>query len=172
MTYSYCTLEPDILRIGGTLGTTRTCRISDMTEISREQKTHEHTYGSRKYTAGYTYIRIYADGADATVFYLYNNFDGIPLTSEQNQEIFTYLVKYSALPELRKKEMLNELLQCKEYDPIDSNDRNDRLNVNRGYSNKDASVVGRAAAGWVIGGPVGGVIGALSAVDKNNRQRK
>lgn len=82
------------------------------------------------------------------------------------------MVKYSALPELQKKEMLNELLQCKEYDPIDSNDRNDRLNANRGYSSKDASVVGRAAAGWVIGGPVGGVIGALSAADKNNRQRK
>lgn len=64
MTYSYCTLEPDILRIGGTLGTTRTYRISDITGISREQKAHEHTlspkYGSRKYTAIYTYIHIYA----------------------------------------------------------------------------------------------------------------
>lgn len=176
MTYSYCTLEQDTLHIKGASGTTRTYQISDITRLSREQKAHEHTlspkYGSRRYTAIYTYIRIYADGADSTGFYLYDNFDGIPLSSEQRQEIFTYLVKYSALQGSRKKEMLTELLQCKEYDPIDSNDCNDRLNVNRGYSSKDASVVGRAAAGWVIGGPVGGVIGALSAVDKNNRRRK
>lgn len=38
--------------------------------------------------------------------------------------------------------------------------------------NKDASVVGRAVASGIITGPVGAVVGALSAVDKNNRKRK
>ena len=36
--------------------------------------------------------------------------------------------------------------------------------------NKDASVVGRAVVGSVIAGPVGAVVGALSAVDENNRK--
>lgn len=35
---------------------------------------------------------------------------------------------------------------------------------------KDASVVGRALAGGVIAGPVGAVVGALSAVDANNKK--
>ena len=37
---------------------------------------------------------------------------------------------------------------------------------------KDASVVGRAVAGAVIAGPTGAIVGALSAVDKNNRNKK
>lgn len=37
---------------------------------------------------------------------------------------------------------------------------------------KDASVVGRAVAGQIIAGPAGAVVGALSAVDKNNKNRK
>lgn len=37
---------------------------------------------------------------------------------------------------------------------------------------KDASVIGRAAVGGVIAGPAGAVVGALSAVDKNNKNRK
>lgn len=37
---------------------------------------------------------------------------------------------------------------------------------------KDASVVGRAVAGGIIAGPAGAVVGALSAVDKNNKNRE
>ncbi len=37
---------------------------------------------------------------------------------------------------------------------------------------KPASVVKRAAAGGIIAGPVGAVVGAISAVDKNNREKK
>jgi len=37
---------------------------------------------------------------------------------------------------------------------------------------KDASVIGRAVAGAVIAGPAGAVVGALSAVDKNNKNKK
>ena len=36
---------------------------------------------------------------------------------------------------------------------------------------KDASVVGRAVVGGVVAGPAGAVVGALSAVDKNNRNK-
>ena len=36
--------------------------------------------------------------------------------------------------------------------------------------NKDASVVGRAVAGGIIAGPTGAIVGALSAVDKNNKK--
>ena len=42
---------------------------------------------------------------------------------------------------------------------------------NTGEQKKDASVVGRAVAGGVVAGPVGAVVGALSAVDKNNKNR-
>lgn len=38
-------------------------------------------------------------------------------------------------------------------------------------TSKDASVVGRAVAGGIIAGPAGAVVGALSAVDKNNKNR-
>ena len=37
---------------------------------------------------------------------------------------------------------------------------------------KDASVVGRAIVGGAVAGPVGAVVGAISAVDKNNRNSK
>lgn len=36
---------------------------------------------------------------------------------------------------------------------------------------KDASVVGRAVVGGLVAGPAGAVVGALSAVDKNNKNR-
>lgn len=48
----------------------------------------------------------------------------------------------------------------------------ERYSVSRTPSQKkDASVIGRAVAGGVIAGPVGSVVGALSAVDKNNKNR-
>lgn len=36
---------------------------------------------------------------------------------------------------------------------------------------KDASVIGRGVAGAIIAGHAGAVVGALSAVDKNNKNR-
>ena len=38
-------------------------------------------------------------------------------------------------------------------------------------STKDASVVGRAVAGGIVAGPVGAVVGAVSAADKNAKNR-
>ena len=37
---------------------------------------------------------------------------------------------------------------------------------------KDKSVVGSAVVGSLIAGPVGGVVGAIYAADKNNRETK
>lgn len=37
---------------------------------------------------------------------------------------------------------------------------------------KKASVVGRGVAGGIIAGPAGAVVGALSAIDKNNKNNK
>lgn len=102
-----------------------------------------------------------------SVFYNYKQ------TPEEMLAIYKYLVKYSAMPEELKSMILR--------DPKNGLTLNYYLNRDIvmgtshpvSYSNKsdkDASVVGRAAAGWVIGGPAGGVIGALSAVDKNNRR--
>ncbi len=38
--------------------------------------------------------------------------------------------------------------------------------------NGDASVVGRAVIGGIVAGPAGAVVGALSAIDKNNKKQK
>ena len=38
-------------------------------------------------------------------------------------------------------------------------------------SSKDASVIGRAVVGGIVAGRAGAVVGALSAVDKNNKNR-
>lgn len=44
------------------------------------------------------------------------------------------------------------------------------LTEKKNTNNKDASVVGRAVVGGVIAGGAGAVVGALSAVDENNRK--
>lgn len=90
--------------------------------------------------------------------------------------IYKYLVKYSAMPEKIKSELLfnpyDLVKRSKEYQ-----DRSRPRRTGSAYAypisskGKDASVIGRAVAGTIIAGPVGGVIGALSAVDKNNRNR-
>lgn len=36
---------------------------------------------------------------------------------------------------------------------------------------KDASVIGRGIVGGLVAGPAGAVVGALSAVDKNNKKK-
>ncbi len=37
---------------------------------------------------------------------------------------------------------------------------------------KDSSVIGSAVVGSIIAGPVGGVVGAIHAADKNNRNKR
>lgn len=56
-----------------------------------------------------------------------------------------------------KKEMINNFTDSLKFDV---------------KPEKDASVIGRAVVGGVIAGPTGAVVGALSAVDKNNKKRK
>lgn len=44
--------------------------------------------------------------------------------------------------------------------------------IPQGNKSKDASVVGRAVAGGIVAGPTGAVVGAISAVDKNMKNKK
>ena len=37
---------------------------------------------------------------------------------------------------------------------------------------KKASVIGRSVVGGIVAGPLGAVVGAISAADKNNRNKK
>ena len=41
-----------------------------------------------------------------------------------------------------------------------------------GKKEKDTSVIGSAVVGSIIAGPVGGVVGAIHAADKNNRNKR
>lgn len=70
------------------------------------------------------------------------------------------MLKDAADDEARKKQLAEDFAHAlRNYSPKTSN-------------GKDASVVGRAIVGGVVAGPVGAVVGALSAVDKNNRSKK
>ena len=44
-------------------------------------------------------------------------------------------------------------------------------NTTESSNKKNASVVGRAIAGGMVAGPVGAIVGAISAADKNNRNK-
>lgn len=113
------------------------------------------------------------------------------VSSEQVLAIYKYLVKYSAIPEEDKNKLLSaridfvglrmearrrrdQEIKDRYRHPVSYDDSTPSdLDFLSSYGNKgkDASVVGRAVAGTIIAGPVGGVIGALSAVDKNNKNR-
>lgn len=60
------------------------------------------------------------------------------------------------------------------YNSSDSISALTRQTYSSSYSNgeKDASVFGRAVAGAIIAGPAGAIVGALSAVDKNNKKHR
>ena len=47
-----------------------------------------------------------------------------------------------------------------------------QLNQTPTSQDKDASVVGRGIVGGLVAGPAGAVVGALSAIDKNNKKKK
>lgn len=88
-------------------------------------------------------------------------------------EAYHYIVDHSAMSaeEKRKahKDILNMIALTAEAAKY-SNTHNEP--VKKEKKEKDASVIGRAVAGAVIAGPTGAVVGALSAVDKNNKKKK
>lgn len=66
----------------------------------------------------------------------------------------------------------NKLTPSTSYTPIGKQKTVTQIiGMQDGKQEKEASVVKRGIVGYVIGGPAGAMIGALSAVDKNNRMR-
>lgn len=88
-------------------------------------------------------------------------------------EAYHYIVDHSAMSAEEKceahKDILNMIALTAEAAKY-SNTHNEP--VKKEKEEKDASVIGRAVAGAVIAGPTGAVVGALSAVDKNNKKKK
>ncbi len=50
--------------------------------------------------------------------------------------------------------------------------KNNKIEFTSAKEEKDASVVGRAIVGGVIAGATGAIVGAISALDENNRKKK
>ena len=73
--------------------------------------------------------------------------------------------------ELRRLKQEEHILKYGESAIMSSLD-NSTITGTHNKSNKDASVVGRAVVGGIVAGPAGAVVGALSAVDKNNKKNK
>lgn len=63
--------------------------------------------------------------------------------------------------ELTQKEITNKLIEAYEQDKM----------LNPPINTGDASVIKRGIVGGVIAGPGGAIVGALSAIDKNNKNR-
>ncbi len=89
----------------------------------------------------------------------------------QKQGVFTFEPLLEDAPAREEKTTNSNLYDAQSYAAaLNAMDRGRYYGSNS--SGKDASVIKRAAAGAVIAGPAGAVVGALSAVDKNNRKRR
>lgn len=111
----------------------------------------------------------------------YDETSDCEVSYEQAIAIYRWLVENSSMSETEKKEMLEnppaEKITARavsEYSYTSGSTYISGSSFKPEFSSgqKDASVIGRAVAGAVIAGPAGAVVGALSAVDKNNKNRK
>jgi len=86
------------------------------------------------------------------------------------REYYNNMVKDSEMPAEEKEIALNSI----SYGNVELFANGARKQANEPVNNKekDASVIGRAVVGAAIAGPTGAVVGALSAVDKNNKNKK
>ena len=88
-------------------------------------------------------------------------------------EAYHYIVDHSAMSEEDKCKAHKNVLDMITLTAVASEySKTHNEPVKKEREDKDASVIGRAVAGAVIAGPTGAVVGALSAVDKNNRKKK
>ena len=88
-------------------------------------------------------------------------------------EAYQYIVDHSAMSEEDKCKAHKDILDMVALTAVASEySKTHNEPVKKEKEDKDASVIGRAVAGAVIAGPTGAVVGALSAVDKNNRKKK
>lgn len=81
---------------------------------------------------------------------------------------------YGSIEDAKRMKTYVQKLQTRPSEfTINRDELVDRLTSDsKPISEKSASVVGRAVAGQIIAGPAGAVVGALSAVDKNNKNKK
>lgn len=99
------------------------------------------------------------------------------LTAHSSQTKTTRNYCILGMTESKVKEYNKDMERCKEEarnrtpKKLDTTALVDAMRIEN-PPKKDASVVGRAVAGGIIAGPAGAVVGALSAVDKNNRNNK
>lgn len=79
---------------------------------------------------------------------------------------------YDFLPEsLKEEHKLNHELDLSVRKDMALRDLAKGMAKLQSAPKQDASVVGRAVAGGIIAGPAGAVVGAISAADKNNKNR-
>ena len=94
---------------------------------------------------------------------------------EKAMEAFHYISDHSAMSEEGKrkahKDILNMTAMKIEVERLKKTGAIPKNPTSPKKENKDASVVGRAVVGGIVAGPAGAVVGALSAVDKNNRNK-
>ena len=88
---------------------------------------------------------------------------------DEAKETVYYIIEHSGISEKRKAEMVKSKLRNITNISIAPGSFEKPVNKNE---HKDASVVGRAVVGGIIAGPTGAVVGALSAVDKNNKNKE
>ena len=84
--------------------------------------------------------------------------------------IYDYIIDQSAMPEADKIQARKNIDYP--HATIVATAAQSGMLTSQSNASKDASVVGRAIVGGVIAGPTGAVVGALSAVDKNNKNKK
>lgn len=110
----------------------------------------------------------------------YFKYDEILKTIYLTHENVGYVLEVTNDEQIKAVDEIKELLNEKQYYTNGLSVEEQRQIINALASSlqmeskpeKDASVIGRAVVGGVIAGPTGAVVGALSAVDKNNKKRK
>lgn len=90
----------------------------------------------------------------------------VPFILSKNKSYTNWLMKEGEKEFQRKKEQekaFNEAAKALGVNNVSPN------NINTVPKEKNASVVGRAVAGGIIAGGAGAVVGAISALDKNQK---
>lgn len=156
-----CILNPGEVIIGGKLFGKR-IPLSSITS-SNGMSCSYRTIGSM-----YT-IRFCANRESHTLYI--RGFDTVTGESIDGERIYKYIVDNSGMSKAEKDKARKNITSDihKHASAIAGVARASATSTQK---QKDASVVGRAVAGGVIAGPAGAVVGALSAVDKNNKNKK
>ena len=86
------------------------------------------------------------------------------------KEKYNVTLDYNTMMKKADKGLVELYTHNKELMEMDKK-TNELINNLNNPSKKEKSVVGQAVAGGIIAGPAGAVVGALDAVDKNNKIR-